>query len=173
MIKKIQIPYKGKIDNLNIGDRVEISGVIYTARDAVMSKLAKLILTDSFKKIPISLKGTAIMHTAFSTAGYGPTSSNKDDIELNMGLISKEGVKFHLGKGELRYETVKELDKYRSVYVLIPPLTALLQDRLVSKELIAYPEEGVEAMFKLEVKNLPGYIAICNGKSIFHKDDKI
>ncbi len=169
MIKIINTPYKGNVYELHIGDRVEISGVIFTARDAVMAKLEKIISINELSKQPFSLQGSAIMHTAFSVAGYGPTSSNKEEIEGMMGVLSEKGVKFHLGKGAIKQVTVEELDKYNSIFVVIPPISALLADRLISKRVIAFPEEGVEAMHELVVERLPGIVAVAHGKSIFDK----
>ena len=170
MIKKIKTPIlSNELDDITIGDKVEISGIIYTARDAVITKLKKMINEESLHKLPISLEGIAIFHTAFSIAGFGPTSSNKEEIESGMGILSKVGVKLHLGKGEISKKTIDEMAKYNSVFIVVPPITALLQERLISKKLIAFPEEGMEAMYELKVDRIPGIVATINGKSIYDR----
>ena len=170
MVKNIKTPIvANELDNVVIGDKVEISGVIYTARDAVITKLRKIINEETLHNLPISLEGAAIFHTAFSVAGFGPTSSNKEEIEGGMGILSKVGVKLHLGKGEISKETINEMAKYDSVFIVIPPITALLQERLISKKLVAFPEEGMEAMYELKVDRIPGVVAAANGKSIYSK----
>jgi len=169
MIKQINIPFKGDLNELQVGDRIEISGFILTARDAVMAKLEKMIFEDDLRTFGVNLKGSAIMHTAFSPAGYGPTSSNKEEIEGMMGLLSQKGVKFHLGKGAIKQTTVRDLNEFNSVFVVIPPISALLADRLIAKRVVAFPEEGVEAMHELIVERLPGIVAVAHGKSIFDK----
>ena len=166
---KILTPITKKIVTAVVGERVEISGIIYTARDAIMPKISKLIENDMFDRLPIIFEGAAILHTAVSHAGFGPTSSNKAEIEGSMGLLSKAGVKLHLGKGAIQQKTVDIITKYDAIYVVVPPVSALLQDSLISKKIVAYPEEGMEALYELKVKNLPGVIAAANGVSIFNR----
>jgi fumarate hydratase subunit beta len=163
----IEVPLTKTIVTAAAGERVEISGIIYTARDAIMPKICKLIEDNMIDRLPIVFEGAAILHTAVSQAGFGPTSSNKAEIEGSMGLLSKAGVKMHIGKGAIKQETVDAISKYGAVYVVVPPVSALLQDRLVSKRTIAYQEEGMEALYELKINNLPGIIAAANGVSIF------
>jgi fumarate hydratase subunit beta len=107
------------------------------------------------------------MHTAVSDAGIATTTSNKKDIESNIPILSKAGVKIHIGKGALDNKTRDALLKYNSIYVVSPPVAALLTDSVISKECVMFKEEGIEGCFKLKVKNLPAIVAIANGKSIF------
>jgi len=168
MILKIDTPVQGKLPSEAVaGVRVEISGIVYTARDAVMPKITRLIREASLADLPMNLKGAAIMHTAFSPAGFGPTSSNKEEIEDSMGLLSEAGVKIHLGKGAIAQETVNEIAKYGSIFIVVPPVSALLQSKLISKKIIAFEEEGMEAVHELVVSGLPGVIAAANGQSVF------
>ena len=169
MIHQINIPSNIDFANIKIGDKVELSGTIYTARDAVINKLTTLIKNNLIEELPVSLEGAAIFHTAFSVAGFGPTSSNKEEIENGMEWLSKVGVKFHLGKGEISQKTINAISKYNSTFIVIPPITALLQKRLISKKLVAFPEEGMEAMYELKVDRIPGVVAAANGKSIYSK----
>lgn len=154
------------ISKLKIGDQIEISGVIYTARDAVLPKLVKLS-QESPEKLKIELKGGVIFHTAVSPAGIGPTSSNKLEIEGSIGPLSEKGIKIHLGKGALQKETIQVLDKYNAIFAITPPVTALLTAKILSKKVVMFPEEGIEALHRLEVSRIPAIVAIAHGKSIF------
>ncbi|WP_319481184.1 fumarate hydratase C-terminal domain-containing protein [uncultured Draconibacterium sp.] len=155
------------ISNLKVGDMVSLSGFIYTGRDAVLPKIVSLIKNDQLHTFNINLKGSVIFHTAVSPAGVGPTSSNKFDIESSIPSLSKAGVKLHLGKGALKPETIAELNRYNSVFAVIPPVTALLEDKTISKKVVAFPELGMEALHLLEIKDYPAIIAAVNGKSIY------
>lgn len=155
------------VTDIAVGDTVYVSGYIYTGRDAVLPRVVELIRNDKLEQAGIELKGSVIFHTAVSSAGVGPTSSNKLDIEGSIPMLSKAGVKLHLGKGELSKETIEELKKYNSVYATTPPVTALLGSRVLDKKLVAFPEEGMEAMHLLKVENFPVIIAIAHGKSIY------
>lgn len=169
MIMKIEVPLLGKLSKAAVGTPVEISGIVYTARDAVLPKIAKMIKDNTIEQFPVSLKGAAILHTAFSPAGFGPTSSNKEEIEGTMGILSEAGVRLHLGKGNIKQDTINEISRHGSVFIVVPPVSALLYSRLISKKVVAFPEEGMEAMHELKIEGLPGVIAAANGQSIFSK----
>ena len=166
-MKRITTPISDDdINDLIIGDKISLSGKMYCGRDAVLPKLSKSIENGQEDKYPFDFKGMAIMHTAFSVAGIAPTTSNKAEIESSMEALSSAGVKFHIGKGSLSDETKKTLDKYNSIFIVTPPVAALLTNNVISKKCVAYEEEGMEAFFELEVKDIPGIVAIAHGKSL-------
>ena len=152
------------IEDLRVGDRIEIHGKIFTGRDAALPKLIKSIKKG--EKL-IDITGSAIMHTAVSDAGISPTTSNKEEIEESIPFLSEAGVKIHIGKGGLSEETIKALDKWGSIFVVTPPAAALLTSKVVSKRVVAFEEEGMEAIHELEVDGLPGIVAIAHGDSIY------
>ncbi len=163
-MKKIITPTNNnKITELNVGDKVLISGEIYTGRDAVLPQLVELIKQN---KVPFDLEGIAIMHTAVSEAGISPTTSNKEEIESTIPFLSEHGVKIHIGKGSLSDSTKEELYKNNSIFVITPPVAALLSSKVLKKECVLFENEGIEAMFKLKVENIPGIVAVANKKSI-------
>lgn len=153
------------IKNLHIGDMISMSGSIYTGRDAVLPKL--VALKESGKGEEISLEGSVIFHTAVSPAGVGPTSSNKLEIESSIGSLSRLGVRLHLGKGKISLDTIRQLDSYGSVFAVIPPVTALLESQILSRRVIAFPEEGMEALHELQVDGFTAIIAAAHGESIY------
>lgn len=155
------------IDKLQVGDMVYISGEILCGRDAVLPKIIKLAETGRKEEIGAELQGGVIFHTAVSPAGVGPTSSNKLEIESSMEPLSKAGIKLHLGKGAIKPETVKALKENNAVFAVIPPVTALLGDKTLSRELIAFPELGMEALYRLKVDKYPAIIATAHGRSIY------
>ncbi len=155
------------IDDLKVGDQIEIDGIIYCGRDAVLPKLVKLIEANDLASIGVDLRGAAIFHTAFSPAGIGPTTSNKVEIEGSIPGLSRAGVRIHIGKGALGPATVAELDRYRSVFAITPPVTALFSDKIVSHRVAAFPNEGMEALYEVEVKSFPAIIAAAHGETIF------
>lgn len=155
------------INEIAVGDMIYISGYIYTGRDAVLPKVLKLIENNGLNQAGIDLKGSVIFHTAVSPAGVGPTSSNKLEIEGSIPALSEAGVKLHLGKGELKKQTVEELKKHNSVYAVIPPVTALLGSKIIEQKVVAFPEEGMEALHLLKVDNFPAIIAAAHGKTIY------
>ncbi len=167
-MKRITTPISNEIiSELNVGDKVLISGHIITGRDAVLPRIVKMIEDGTISASNIRLEGGVIFHTAVSRAGVGPTSSNKLEIESSFPLLSEGGVKLHLGKGKISDVTVKALQLNNSVYAVIPPVTALLEDRTIKRELLAFPELGMEACYLLTVEDYPAIIAAAHGQSIY------
>ena len=167
-MKKIKTPITNEeIAKLKIGDKILISGIIYTGRDAALPQLVNLIKEN---KVPFDLEGIALMHTAVSDAGIAPTTSNKEEIESTIPFLSENGVKIHIGKGSLSDETKEKLYKNNSVFVITPPIAALLTSKVLEKECVLFENEGIEAMFKLKVENIPGIVAVANEKSIQKKN---
>ena len=157
------------VSGLRVGDTVEISGYILCGRDAVLPKVLEMIENGSIDDLGIDLRGQVVFHTAVSPAGVGPTSSNKLEIENSIEPLSKAGIKLHLGKGQLHSETVEALDKYNSVYAVIPPITALLGSKTGECRVIAFPELGMEALYLIKVDKYPAIIGSAHGRSIYEK----
>lgn len=155
------------VSSLHVGDTITITGYILCGRDAVLPKIVKLIEEDRVDELGVELKGNVIFHTAVSPAGVGPTSSNKLEIESSIEPLSKAGVKLHLGKGRLSEKTIAALDKYNSLYAVIPPVTALLEDKTIERRVAAFPELGMEALHILKVDKYPAIIAAAHGRSIY------
>lgn len=151
------------LEGLNVGDQITVSGTIYTGRDAALPQLVGLIEND---EVPIDLNGSVIMHTAFSDAGIAPTTSSKVEIESSIPILSENGVKIHIGKGMLSDETVLKLNENNSIFVITPPVAALLTNKVLEKKCVLFENEGMEAMFELKVENIPGIVAIHKGKKI-------
>ena len=163
-MKKITTPISDEeILSLDVGDQVSISGIMFTGRDAALPQLVKLIKEN---KLDFDIGGSAIMHTAVSAAGIAPTTSNKEEIESTIPFLSENGVKIHIGKGMLHDETIEALRENNSIFVITPPVAALLTSKVLEKECIAFQNEGMEAMYKLKVDNIPGIVAVSKGKSI-------
>jgi fumarate hydratase subunit beta len=157
-------------EQLHIGDSVFFSGVIYSARDAAHLRLVKLLADN--KPLPFSLPGQVIYYMGPSPArpgkpigAAGPTTSYRMDA-YTPELIAT-GLSGMIGKG-VRNQAVKDaMQKYKAVYfVAIGGAGALISKRILSAEVIAFPELGAEAVRRLEVKSFPVLVA----NDIYGKD---
>lgn len=151
------------ISSLEVGDKIYISGTIYTGRDAALPQLVSLVENGS---VPFNLKGSVIMHTAFSDAGIAPTTSSKVEIESSIKPLSQAGIKIHIGKGMLSDDSVRALDEHNSIFVITPPVAALLTSKVTDRKCVLFEDEGMEAMFRLNVDRIPGIVAIAKGEKI-------
>jgi fumarate hydratase subunit beta len=147
------------VEKLKIGDRILISGVIYTGRDAAHKRLIDLL--KGKKALPFDIKGQIIYFVGPTPAkpgqvfgSAGPTTSYRMDA-YSPSLIER-GLKGRIGKG-MRSEAVKEaMKKYKAVYFAATGgAGALLAKRVKKAEIVAYEDLGPEAIRKLEVEDLP------------------
>lgn len=169
-MKELITPFSEKeISKLQVGDMLYISGDIFCGRDAVLPKLVEMCKDGSIKTSGINLQGGVIFHTAVSLAGVGPTSSNKLEIESSFETLSKNGIKMHLGKGAIKKETVAVLAENNAVFAVVPPVTALLGEKTLKQSVVAFPEEGMEALYRLRVDKYPIIIAAAQGRSIYDR----
>ena len=107
------------LEKLNIGDKVLISGVIYTGRDAAHKRLFDLI--EQGKDLPLDIKGQIIYFVGPSPAkpgqaigSAGPTTSYRMDA-FSPQLIEL-GLKAMIGKGSRAQAVIDAMKKYRAVY---------------------------------------------------------
>jgi fumarate hydratase subunit beta len=147
------------VEKLRIGDRVILTGVIFTARDAAHKRLIQLLETG--ESLPFGLQGQVIYYVGPSPAkpgrpigAAGPTTSYRMDAYAPE-LISR-GLKGMIGKGA-RNQAVKDaMQQHKAVYfAAIGGAGALMAQSILSAEVIAYPELGPEAIRRLEVKDFP------------------
>ena len=155
------------ISRLRVGDVVYITGNIFCGRDAVLPRICNELEAGTWNKRGIDLQGGVIFHTAVSPAGVGPTSSNKLEIEGSFETLSKHGIKMHLGKGAIKSATVKALEENNAVFAIIPPVTALLESQTLERECVAWPELGMEALYRIKVNGYQAIIAAAKGESIY------
>jgi fumarate hydratase subunit beta len=148
-----------EVERLNWGDRVLISGTIYTGRDAAHKRLIDLLRGG--KDLPFDLQGQVIYYVGPTPAkpgqvfgSAGPTTSYRMDAYAP-SLIER-GLKGMIGKG-MRSEPVKEaMKRYKAVYFAATGgAGALLAKRVRKAEIVAYEDLGPEAIRKLEVEDLP------------------
>ena len=162
-IKDISTPLTDTdIDALKAGDRVRITGVIYTARDAAHGRLAPLV--ERGEKLPIDVKGAIIYYTGPSPArpgdvvgSIGPTTASRMD-KFTPPLL-KLGLKGTIGKG-YRGDAVKDaLRQYKAVYFGSIGGAGAVLSRFVRKlEVVAYEDLGTEAIRRLEVERFPAIV---------------
>ena len=167
-MKYLKTPFSEEdIAGLRVGDVVSISGDIFCGRDAVLPRICREIEENVWDGRGIDLRGGVIFHTAVSPAGVGPTSSNKLEIEGSFETLSRAGVKMHLGKGAIKPQTVEALKEKNAVFAIIPPVTALLESQTLQRECVAWPELGMEALYRIKVENYQAIIAAAKGESIY------
>lgn len=149
---------------LRSGDTVELSGPVYTARDATHARISAALESDGV--LPFSLAGQTLFYAgptpplAGRPAGaVGPTTASRMD-RWTPPLL-KAGVAAMIGKGPRSPEVVEACATYSAVYfAAVGGAAALLATHVVSAEPVAYPELGTEALVRLELDRFPVVVAI-------------
>lgn len=147
------------VGRLKAGDRVLISGVIYTGRDAAHKRLVDLI--DRGEELPLDLRGQIIYYVGPTPArpgkpigSAGPTSSYR--MDPHSPKLMEKGLKGMIGKGMRSKEVIEAMRKYKAVYMAaVGGAAALIARRIKKSEIIAYEDLGPEAIRRLEVEDFP------------------
>jgi fumarate hydratase subunit beta len=147
------------VEQLSIGDKVLLSGVLYTGRDAAHKRLFDLL--NEGKQLPIDITGQVIYYVGPTPAkpgkpigSAGPTTSYRMDpyaprlIEL--------GLKGMIGKGNRSQAVIDAMKRFKAVYFgATGGAGALIAKRIKKAEVVAYPDLGPEAIRRLEVEDFP------------------
>lgn len=144
---------------LRAGDRILLSGTVYTARDAAHRRMVELI--ESGGELPFELSGAAIYYCGPAPAppgrvigSAGPTTSGRMDGYAPL-LISR-GLRVMIGKGPRGEGVLEAMRRHGAVYLAAPGgAGALLARCITACELVAWPELGPEAVRRLTVKDMP------------------
>jgi fumarate hydratase subunit beta len=177
-IKEVTTPLSdADVESLTAGDRVRISGVIYTARDAAHARLFPLL--EQGEPLPIDVKGTIIYYTGptpprpgDAIGAAGPTTASRMD-KFTPALLAA-GLKGTIGKG-YRGQPVKDaLMRHRAVYLgSIGGAGAVLSQFVKKAEIVAYADLGTEAIRRLEVEGFPAIVLYdCHGGDLYQEGQK-
>lgn len=168
----VTTPLGAEVESWQAGERILLSGVIYTARDAAHERMAQ----EQKKGIayPISWQGQAVYYAGPSPAppgkpigAVGPTTSGRMDAFAPMLMAT--GLRAMIGKGERAESVVRAMKEAGCVYLAaIGGAGALLGECVKKAEIAAYPDLGPEAIWRLEVENMPLVVVIdCQGNSLY------
>ena len=158
---------------LRAGDKILLSGIVYTARDAAHKRFSALL--DEGKELPFPLKGSAIYYAGPTPApeglpigSCGPTTSARMDVFaprlLDLGLSAM------IGKGGRSPAVCDAIRRNGAVYLCaIGGAGALAAKAVRSVEVIAFEDLGCESVKRLVVEEFPLIVGIdCAGGSLFH-----
>lgn len=159
---------------LKMGEEVLVEGVIYVARDAAHKKIVQAMAAG--EKLPFELQGQLIYYAGPCPAppgkvigSVGPTTSGRMDAYAP--LLIEKGLKGMIGKGPRDKGVINSMHKHGAVYLAaVGGAGAYLAKRILTAEIVAYPELGPEAILKLTVQDFPCIVAIdSQGNDIYNQ----
>ena len=160
----LQTPlHNDALAELKIGDKVTVSGIIYTGRDAAHKRLVALIKNN--EPLPFDIKGQVIYYVGPAPAppgkpigSAGPTTSYRMDPYAP--ILMDAGLKAMIGKGPRDTSVIDSMIKNKAVYLAaIGGAGVVVAQSIKSARVIAYEDLGTEAIRELQVENFPCIVA--------------
>ena len=163
-IKKVRSSeLKARSSEFHCGDKILLTGTVYTARDAAHKRFDKLL--DEGKELPIPIEGAVIYYAGPTPApkgrpigSCGPTTSGRMDrfaprlLDLGLGGM--------IGKGERNKEVRNAVVRNKAIYLCsIGGAGALACNCIKSCEVVAFDDIGCESVKKLYVEDFPLVVA--------------
>lgn len=161
-------------ETLSVGDRVKLSGVVYTARDAAHKRIKKLI--EEGASLPFDIKNSVVYYAGptpekngLAIGSIGPTTSSR--MDTFSPLFISMGQKAMIGKGDRSFEVYEAIKANNAIYfAAIGGAGALYSACITSCQVIAFEDLGCESVKRLTVKDFPVIVAIdSKGNSLYNK----
>lgn len=147
---------------------VSLSGTIIVARDIAHAKLKEILeqtgdLPEYFKKYPVYYAGPAKTPEGMASGSFGPTTAGRMDSYVDL-FQAKGGSLVMLAKGNRSEAVTAACRKHGGFYLGSAggPAALLAKDHIKSQEVVAFPELGMEAVWKITVENFPAFILVDN-----------
>lgn len=159
---------------LNAGDRVILSGTVYTSRDAAHKRIVNAL--NNNENLPYKLEDAVIYYAGptpapegFAVGACGPTTSGRMDVFAP--ILLDNGVVAMIGKGERSKAVCEAIRKNNAVYLCAVGGAGALASKCITQcSVIAYEDLGCESVKKLEFTDFPLTVAVdCRGGNIFKR----
>lgn len=149
-----------------VSTRLSLNGTIIVARDIAHAKLKELLdngeaLPQYVKDHPIYYAGPAKTPEGYASGSLGPTTAGRMDSYVDL-LQSQGASMVMLAKGNRSQQVTDACHQHGGFYLgsIGGPAAVLAQTSIKSLECVAYPELGMEAIWKIEVENFPAFILV-------------
>ena len=158
-----------------VSTRLSLTGTIVVGRDIAHAKLKELLdegkeLPQYVKDHPIYYAGPAKTPKGMPSGSFGPTTAGRMDSYVDL-FQSKGGSMIMIAKGNRSQQVTDACHKYGGFYLgsIGGPAAILAQQNIKKVECLAYPELGMEAIWKIEVENFPAFILVDDKGNDFFK----
>jgi len=158
-----------------VSTRLSLTGTIVVGRDIAHAKLKELLdegkeLPQYVKDHPIYYAGPAKTPKGMPSGSFGPTTAGRMDSYVDL-FQSQGGSMIMIAKGNRSQQVTDACLKYGGFYLgsIGGPAAILAQQNIKKVECLAYPELGMEAIWKIEVENFPAFILVDDKGNDFFK----
>ena len=147
-----------------IKTRLKLNGTLIVARDIAHAKIKELLdsgkpMPEYFKNHPIYYAGPAKTPEGMPSGSFGPTTAGRMDVYVDE-FQANGGSMIMLAKGNRSKDVTNACAKYGGFYLgsIGGPAAILAKENILSVEVVDFPELGMEAVRKIEVKDFPAFI---------------
>jgi len=158
-----------------VGTRLSLNGTIIVGRDIAHAKLKERIdngegLPQYIKDHPIYYAGPAKTPKGMPAGSFGPTTAGRMDSYVDL-FQSLGGSLIMIAKGNRSQAVTDACKKYGGFYLgsIGGPAALLAKENITKVELLEYPELGMEAIYKIEVKDFPAFILVDDKGNDFYR----
>ena len=167
---------QSEMEKWNIGDTLLLSGTIITGRDAAHNRLKSMI--DNGDGLPegVNFENKFIYYVGPVDAvrdevigPAGPTTATRMDKFTDL-ILENTGLLGMIGKAERGEATVESIKKHKASYLIAVGGAAYLISKSIKKaKVVAFEEMGMEAIYEMEVKDMPVTVAVDTDGDNIHK----
>ena len=157
---------RAELSKYPVTTRVSLTGTLVVARDIAHAKLKERVdagkgLPDYFKRYPVYYAGPAKTPTGYASGSFGPTTAGRMDSYVDT-FQSLGGSLVMLAKGNRSAQVTASCKKHGGFYLgsVGGPAAILAKENITKVEVLEYPELGMEAVWKIEVKDFPAFILV-------------
>jgi fumarate hydratase, class I len=156
--------------------RLSLSGTLIVARDLAHAKINEMLdrgeeLPQYFKDHAVYYAGPAKTPVGMPSGSFGPTTAGRMDTYVER-FQAAGGSLVMLAKGNRSAEVAAACKTHGGFYLgsIGGPAARLAHDNITNVEVLDFPELGMEAIWKIEVKNFPAFIVIDDKGNDFYAD---
>ena len=153
-----------ELSNYPIKTRLKLNGTLIVARDIAHAKIKELLdagqpMPEYFKNHPVYYAGPAKSPDGMPSGSFGPTTAGRMDVYVDE-FQAAGGSMIMLAKGNRSADVMNACNKYGGFYLgsIGGPAAILAKENILSVEVVDFPELGMEAVRKIEVKDFPAFI---------------
>jgi fumarate hydratase class I len=157
---------RAELSKYPVTTRVSLTGTMVVARDAAHAKLKERVdsgkgLPDYIKQHPVYYAGPAKTPTGYASGSFGPTTAGRMDGYVNL-FQSLGGSMVMLAKGNRGPGVTASCKKHGGFYLgsVGGPAAILAKENITKVDVLEYPELGMEAVWKIDVKDFPAFILV-------------
>jgi len=156
--------------------RLALTGTLVVARDIAHAKISELLdaghpMPDYLKNHPVYYAGPAKTPAGYASGSFGPTTAGRMDGYVER-FQAAGGSLVMLAKGNRSTQVTKSCARYGGFYLgsIGGPAARLAKDCITKVEVLEYPELGMEAVWRIEVKDFPAFIVVDDKGGDFYNE---